>query len=89
MALKDKMDVGLEIALGSSLQIISFVAPVLIFISLLFTPMSIIFNQFEIIALIASVVIINNVSNDGESNYLEGLQFLAVYFIIAAAFFIV
>lgn len=89
MALKDKMDVGLEIALGSSLQIILFVAPVLIFISLLFTPMSIIFNQFEIIALIASVVIINNVSNDGESNYLEGLQLLAVYFIIAAAFFIV
>lgn len=89
MALKDKMDVGLEIALGSSLQIILFVAPVLIFISLLFTPMSIIFNQFEIIALIASVVIINNVSNDGESNYLEGLQLLAVYLIIAAAFFIV
>ena len=89
MALKVKMDVGLEIALGSSLQIILFVAPVLIFISLLFTPMSIIFNQFEIIALIASVVIINNVSNDGESNYLEGLQLLAVYFIIAAAFFIV
>ncbi|MGN0143471.1 MAG: calcium/proton exchanger [Clostridium sp.] len=89
MALKDKMDVGLEIALGSSLQIILFVAPVLIFLSLLFTPMSIIFNQFEIIALIASVVIINNVSNDGESNYLEGVQLLAVYFIIAAAFFIV
>ena len=89
MALKVKMDVGLEIALGSSLQIILFVAPVLIFISLLFTPMSIIFNQFEIIALIASVVIINNVSNDGESNYLEGIQLLAVYFIIAAAFFIV
>ena len=89
MALKDKMDVGLEIALDSSLQIILFVAPVLIFISLLFTPMSIIFNQFEIIALIASVVIINNVSNDGELNYLEGLQLLAVYLIIAAAFFIV
>lgn len=89
MALKDKMDVGLEIALGSSLQIILFVAPVLIFLSLLFTPMSIIFNQFEIIALIASVVIINNVSSDGESNYLEGVQLLAVYLIIAAAFFIV
>ena len=89
MALKDKMDVGLEIALGSSLQIILFVAPILIFLSLLFTPMSIIFNQFEIIALIASVVIINNVSSDGESNYLEGVQLLAVYLIIAAAFFIV
>ncbi|MDD6770607.1 calcium/proton exchanger [Inconstantimicrobium porci] len=89
MALKDKMDVGLEIAIGSSLQIILFVAPVLIFISLLFTPMSIIFNQFELIALIASVLIANRVSHDGESNYLEGVQLLAVYLIIAASFFIV
>lgn len=89
MALKDKMDVGLEIALGSSLQIILFVAPVLVFISLIFTPMSIIFNQFELISLIASVAIANNVSRDGESNYLEGVQLLAVYVIIAAAFFIV
>ncbi len=89
MALKDKMDVGLEIAIGSSLQIILFVAPVLIFISLLFTPMSIIFNQFELIALIASVLIANRVSQDGESNYLEGVQLLAVYLIIAASFFIV
>lgn len=88
MALKDKMDVGLEIAIGSSLQIILFVAPVLIFISLLFTPMSIIFNQFELIALIASVLIANRVSHDGESNYLEGVQLLAVYLIIAASFFI-
>lgn len=89
MALKDKMDVGLEIAIGSSLQIILFVAPVLIFISLFFTPMSIIFNQFELIALIASVLIANRVSQDGESNYLEGVQLLAVYLIIAASFFIV
>ena len=89
MALKDKMDVGLEIAIGSSLQIILFVAPILIFISLFFTPMSIIFNPFELIALIASVLIANRVSQDGESNYLEGVQLLAVYLIIAASFFIV
>lgn len=89
MALKDKMDVSLEIAIGSSLQIILFVAPILIFLSLLFTPMSIIFNEFEIIALIASVLIANRVSHDGESNWLEGVQLLAVYLIIAAAFFIV
>lgn len=89
MALKNKMDVGLEIAIGSSLQIILFVAPILIFISLFFTPMSIIFNQFELIALIASVLIANRVSQDGESNYLEGVQLLAVYLIIAASFFIV
>ncbi|MBQ6631503.1 MAG: calcium/proton exchanger [Romboutsia sp.] len=89
MARKDKMDVALEIAIGSSLQIILFVAPVLIFISLFFKPMSIVFNQFELIALIASVIIANRVSHDGESNWLEGVQLLAVYLIIAASFFII
>lgn len=88
MAKKDKMDVALEIAIGSSLQIILFVAPVLIFLSLIFTPMSIIFNEFELIALLAAVLIANSVSNDGESNWLEGIQLLAVYLIIAASFFI-
>ncbi len=88
MAMKNKMDVALEIAIGSSLQIILFVAPILIFLSLFFTPMSIIFNEFELIALIVAVLIANRVSNDGESNWLEGVQLLAVYFIIAASFFI-
>jgi len=88
MARKDKMDVSLEIAIGSSLQIILFVAPVLIFISLFFKPMSIVFNPFELIALIASVLIANRVSQDGESNWLEGIQLIAVYLIIAASFFI-
>ena len=89
MALKDKMDVSLEIAIGSSLQIILFVAPILIFISLFFKPMSIVFNEFELIALIASVLIANRVSHDGESNWLEGVQLLAVYLIIGASFFII
>ncbi|MBC2478583.1 calcium/proton exchanger, partial [Clostridium beijerinckii] len=80
MAMKNKMDVALEIAIGSSLQIILFVAPILIFISLIFTPMSIVFNEFELIALIVAVFIANRVSNDGESNWLEGVQLLAVYF---------
>jgi len=88
MAMKNKMDVALEIAIGSSLQIILFVAPLLIFISLIFTPMSIVFNEFELIALIVAVLIANRVSNDGESNWLEGVQLLAVYAIIAACFFI-
>ena len=82
------MDVAIEIALGSSLQIILFVAPVLIFLSLLFTPMSIIFNPFELVSLIASVIIANKVASDGQSNWLEGAQLMAVYFIIAAGFFI-
>lgn len=89
MAMKNKMDVAIEIAIGSSLQIILFVTPVLIFLSLLFTPMSIIFNEFELVALAVAVLIANRVSNDGESNWLEGLQLLAVYLIIAAAFLVI
>ena len=68
--------------------IILIVAPVLIFLSLLFTPMSIIFNPFELVSLIASVIIANKVASDGQSNWLEGAQLMAVYFIIAAGFFI-
>jgi len=88
MAMKNKMDVAVEIAIGSSLQIILFVAPVLVFLSLLFKPMSIIFNVFELVALIVSVIIANRVSNDGESNWLEGVQLVAVYIIIAICFLI-
>lgn len=88
MAIKNKMDVAVEIAIGSSLQIILFVTPVLVFLSLLFTPMSIIFNEFELVSLIVAVLIANRVANDGESNWLEGIQLLAVYFIIAVSFFV-
>jgi Ca2+:H+ antiporter len=88
MAMKNKMDVAVEIAIGSSLQIILFVAPVLVFLSLLFTPMSIVFNEFELISLIVAVLIANRVAGDGESNWLEGVQLLAVYIIIAASFLI-
>ncbi|KOA20113.1 Ca(2+)/H(+) antiporter [Clostridium homopropionicum DSM 5847] len=89
MAIKNKMDVAVEIAIGSSLQIVLFVAPVLIFISLLFKPMSIIFNEFELAALIVSVFIANRVANDGESNWLEGVQLISVYLIIAICFFMI
>ncbi|MEA4807216.1 calcium/proton exchanger [Acetobacterium wieringae] len=88
MAYKNKMDVAMEIAIGSSLQMILFVTPVLIFLSLLFTPMSIIFNEFELVALVLSVLIANRVASDGESNWLEGVQLLAVYLIMAVSFFI-
>lgn len=88
MAMKNKMDVAVEIAIGSSLQIILFVAPVLILISLFFTPMSIVFNEFELVALVVSVFIANKIAQDGESNWLEGIQLLATYLIIAACFFI-
>jgi len=89
MALKNKMDIAVEIAIGSSLQIILFVAPILIFISLFFTPMSIIFNEFELVSLIAAVLIANKVASDGESNWLEGIQLIAVYAILALSFLII
>lgn len=88
MAIKNKMNVAVEIALGSSLQIILFVTPLLIFLSLIFSPMSIIFNTFELVALIFSVIIAIRVASDGESNWLEGVQLIAAYIILAASFFI-
>jgi Ca2+:H+ antiporter len=89
MAMKNKMDVAVEIAIGSSLQIILFVAPILIFLSLLFKPMSIVFNEFELISLIVSVLIANRVASDGESNWLEGAQLVVVYIIIAISFLVI
>lgn len=88
MALKNKMNVAIEIALGSSLQIILFVTPLLIFLSLMFSPMSIVFNAFELVALLFSVIIAIRVASDGESNWLEGVQLIAAYVILAASFFI-
>lgn len=89
MAIKNKMNAAVEIALGSSLQIILFVVPVLILLSLFFTPMSIVFTPFELVSVGASVLIADRVSSDGESNWLEGLQLVVVYIIIGAAFFFV
>ena len=88
VAMKNKMDLSLSIALGSSLQIALFVAPVLVFISLLLGhPLTLEFNGFEMISLTAAAVIAAFVAIDGESNWLEGAMLLAVYAIIALAFF--
>ncbi len=88
MAMKNKMDIATEIAIGSSLQIALFVMPCLVIAGALINQtMSLVFNTFEIASLLVSVVIVNRVAGDGESNWLEGLQLLAVYLIIAACFF--
>jgi Ca2+:H+ antiporter len=87
-ARKNKMDLSISIALGSSLQIALFVAPVLLFCSYAFgTPMNLEFAVPELFAVIASVYIAGRISGDGESNWLEGVQLLAVYLIMAALFF--
>jgi Ca2+:H+ antiporter len=90
MAMQNKMDLSVEISLASSLQIALFVAPVLVFISLLFgNRMTLIFNQFEILSLVAGILIAALVSADGESNWLEGAELLAVYAILGLAFYLI
>ncbi|MFZ2420085.1 MAG: calcium/proton exchanger [Anaerolineae bacterium] len=88
VAFKNQMDLSLGISVGSSLQIALFVAPILVFISLLFgNELTLVFNAFEIITLFAAALIAAFVSLDGESNWLEGAQLLALYIIVALAFF--
>jgi Ca2+:H+ antiporter len=88
VARKNQMDLSLSIANGSSLQIALFVAPVLVFVSLLLgNPLTLEFNNFELIALTASGVIAAIIAMDGRSNWLEGAMLLAVYVILALAFF--
>jgi Ca2+:H+ antiporter len=88
VALKNQMELSLAISVGSSLQVALFVAPLLVFISLLMgNPLTLVFNEFELIALIAAALIAGLVSLDGESNWLEGAMLLSIYAIIALAFF--
>jgi len=88
-AAKNKMDLSVEIAVSSSLQIALFVAPLLVFISLAMgNPMQLIFNQFELLALLIGVFIASFVSSDGESTWLEGAGLVAVYIIFALGFFL-
>ncbi len=89
VALKNKMTLSVEIAIASSLQIALFVAPLLVFISLVIGhPLTLVFNPLELIALIAGVLIAALVSADGESNWLEGAELLAIYVILALTFFL-
>lgn len=89
LALKNKMDLSVGIATTSSLQIALFVAPLLVFISLLLGhPLQLIFNRFELLALLTAVVVSALVSSDGESTWLEGAGLLAVYLILGLGFFL-
>ena len=88
MALRNKMDLSLGIALGSSLQIALFVAPVLVFASYLFgQPMNLEFTLPEVVAVVVSILIVEQISSDGESNWLEGAQLLSVYAILGILFY--
>jgi len=89
VATKDKMDLAMNIAIGSSIQIALFVAPVLVFASYLMPhgPMDLRFTVFEVLAVAVAVAVVNLVAQDGESNWLEGALMLAVYVILGIAFF--
>ena len=88
MARKDKMDLALNIAVGSSTQIALFVAPLLVVASQLMPhPMSLVFHPLEIAAVIFSVGVVTLVSQDGETNWFEGLQLLSVYVILGVFFY--
>jgi Ca2+:H+ antiporter len=89
VAARNKMDLSVEIAVSSSLQIALFVAPLLVFVSLAIgNPLTLIFNQFELLAIMVAVIIAALVSADGESTWLEGAALLAVYVIFALGFFL-
>jgi len=90
LARKNRMELAVTIATSSATQIALFVAPVLVFVSFAFGhPMTLIFNAFEVVGITCSVFILAFVSLDGESNWFEGLQLIAVYLVLAIVFFFV
>jgi Ca2+:H+ antiporter len=89
VAAKDKMDLAVNIALGSSAQIALFVAPILVLLSFVFgpDPMALVFNGYELAALLFAVLIGSLVTQEGESNWFEGVQLLSLYAVFGLVFY--
>jgi len=89
VAIKDKMDLSVNIAIGSSAQVALFVAPVLVITSFFLGPgpMPLVFNGFEIAAIVIGILVAHQVTNEGESTWFEGLQLLALYVILGLTFY--
>jgi Ca2+:H+ antiporter len=89
VAMKNKMDLAVNIAIGSSAQVALFVAPVLVLASFFIGPhpLALVFNGFELGAILLAVLIANYVTQDGESTWFEGVQLLAVYLVFGIAFY--
>lgn len=89
VAVKDKMDLAVNIAIGSSAQIALFAAPVLIIASFFLGPfpMPFVLNGFELGGIVLAILIANHVTSEGESHWFEGLQLLAVYAVLALGFY--
>jgi Ca2+:H+ antiporter len=90
VAMKDKMDLAVNIAIGSAAQIALFVAPVLVLMSFVLGPhpMALVFNGFEVGGILIAILIAIHVTNEGESTWYEGLQLLAVYVVLGITFFV-
>jgi Ca2+:H+ antiporter len=90
VAMKNKMDLAVNIAIGSSAQIALFAAPVLVIASFVIGPgpLALVFNGFELGALLLAILVANYITQDGESTWFEGLQLLALYAIVGTAFFV-
>jgi Ca2+:H+ antiporter len=87
-AIKNKMDLSVAVAVGSSLQMVLFVAPVLVLVSaFLGHPLDLEFNVFGMFAAVAAIFITNSISSDGQSNWMEGVLLIVLYFILGAAFY--
>jgi Ca2+:H+ antiporter len=88
VAIKNKMDLAVNIAVGSSAQVALFVTPVLVFMSFVIGPhpMALVFNGYEVAAMLLAVVIANFTTQEGESNWFEGLQLLGVYAVLVVVF---
>lgn len=88
VAVKNKMDLSVNIAVGSSIQIALFAAPLLVFLSYVIgpAPMDLVFTPFEVVAVGLSVGIIALITHDGESHWMEGVQLLAVYVMLGMGF---
>ena len=89
MAIKNQMDLAINIAIGSGIQIALFIAPLLVFLSYAVGPgpMSLEFTAFEVVAVTMSVGVVSLVALDGESHWMEGVLLLAVYVILGIAFY--
>lgn len=89
MAYKNKVNIAVEIAVGSTLQVAMFVTPVLVLISMFFsTKMSLVFTLPELVSMITAVILTIVLTNDGDTNWFEGLTLLAAYIIMGIGFFL-
>jgi Ca2+:H+ antiporter len=89
VAYKNKIDLAINIAIGSSTQIALFVAPLLVIVSFFLgpEPMPLVFNGFELGGVLLAAIIANHITSNGETNWYEGVQLLAVYIVLGIAFF--